>query len=149
MSSEISVVSRRFGDNNAKYQITFYTGNKCSAGEGSVNLSAWRSRGLLPGRRASSGVSVAQVSRQAAQLEDRLQAIAAAAHHPPGATPPNSGDRIFVTAASCWTTSTRRSWRWTPSGGAPGPAHHGPGLLRREPHRPLVNDFMVRFPSWR
>ncbi len=38
-----------------------------------MSLSAWRSRGVYPAARKL-GVSVAQVSRQVAQLEDRLQA---------------------------------------------------------------------------
>ena len=91
-------------------------------------------------------MSVAQVSRQVAQLEDRLQAKLLL-YHPSGASHRTRGD-LFAAAASCWTTCTRRSWRW----GAIRRCRKVPCLITApvsygEPHRALVNDFMVRFPQ--
>ncbi len=112
-----------------------------------MNLPAWRSRGLYPGSAQAGGVGGA--SESSGGTAGRSAAgQAAAAHHPSGATHRTWRDLTIATAVSCSTTSTRRSWRWAPSGGAArNAAHHGPRLLRREPHRPAGERLHGAFPQ--
>ena len=94
--------------------------------EGSVNLSAWRSGGFTPAARKL-GVSVAQVSRQVAQLEDRLQAkLLLRTTRRVRLT--ELGEDHFRHCRQLLDNLTR-SWRWDVQAIAPGsPCTHDPGL---------------------
>ena len=147
MSSRSSVVSRRFGDNNAKYQITFYTQVTMFGWEGVCEFVSVAEQGALPRPRASSGVSVAQVSRQVAQLEDRLQAKLLL-RTTRQVRPTELGRSISPLPPVAGQPLRGGAGGGTPSGGAPGLlAHHGPVSYGESRIAPLVNDFMVRFPQ--
>lgn len=90
---------------------------------------------------------MAQVSRQVAQLEDRLQAkLLLRTTRQVRLT--ELGDISIAIAASCWITCMRPSWRW----GATRLSRRGHcgsiNLLYGESRiAPLVNDFMLRYPQ--